>query len=97
MFQNCTSRSPDMDSIFALRDNKKAMTDDDVTIVTNKPFLLTGKCKIRSGWNAAYCPHVYGKVHFSETFTLFDSGSFKPTMDITSDCPSVTKMISNDF
>ncbi|XP_061181065.1 cell migration-inducing and hyaluronan-binding protein-like [Saccostrea echinata] len=62
LFRDCTSRSADADAVFSLRDNKKALSASDVTIVTNKPFLLTKECKIRSGWNAAYCPFLYGKV-----------------------------------
>ncbi|XP_034311599.2 inactive cell surface hyaluronidase CEMIP2 [Magallana gigas] len=88
-FWNCTTRSADKDSIFALRDMRQAVSAGDVTIVTNKPFLLTDKCKVRSSWNAAYCPYTYGEVFVSYTDRLTIDMSVYRTDGVYPNLPSI--------
>ena len=46
------------------------------TVLSNKPFHVTGECKLRSNWNMAYCPYMYGSVSndYAEYWTFLYFG-----------------------
>ncbi|XP_022330330.2 cell surface hyaluronidase CEMIP2-like [Crassostrea virginica] len=67
LFRDCNTPN-EGDGLFTLKDINNGLigsTGSQVTLVQNSAFQVTGQCKVRDNWNAAYCPYNYGEIDVS--------------------------------
>ncbi|XP_061186958.1 cell migration-inducing and hyaluronan-binding protein-like [Saccostrea echinata] len=89
----CTTAA---DAMFSLKDIGNDLTGssgpNDVTLVLNIPFHVTGQCKVRNSWNIAYCPYNYGEIQ-----AIYPSNEKLSVYRVDGDSPQKRDLLNKEF